>query len=230
MEIPALSPSEGYLDAALELAHRHGALLVLDEIVTGFRYALGGAQELFDFTPDLACFGKGMANGYPLAAVVGREQPMRAFEEVFFSMTYSGETVSLAAAMATIEVLRSEPVLEHIWARGAELREGIERLAAAVDFGVDLLGNPPRSAIAFSDAEGHPSPLLRGLFLQECHTRGVLFGGPIFTTYSHSEQDIARTLDAVEVALGYMDEAHRDGDVEARLRGRPPGVVFRTYT
>jgi glutamate-1-semialdehyde aminotransferase len=229
MEIPAHPPHEGYLEAALDVAHAHGALLVLDEIVTGFRYALGGAQELFGFTPDLACLGKGMANGYPLAAVVGREQSMRAFEEVFFSMTYSGETVSLAAAVATLEVLRSEPVLEHIWARGAELREGIERLAAGVSFGVELAGNPPRSALAFSDAEGEPSPLLRGLFLQECHRRGVLFGGPIFTTYSHSEKDIAQTLDVVAAALERMEEAHRAGDVQGYLQGRAPGVVFRSH-
>ncbi|MFI5009056.1 MAG: aminotransferase class III-fold pyridoxal phosphate-dependent enzyme [Solirubrobacterales bacterium] len=229
MEIPAHPPSEGYLDSALALAHRHGALFILDEIVTGFRYALGGAQELFGFTPDLACLGKGMANGYPLAAVVGREQPMEAFEEIFFSMTYSGETVSLAAAMATLEVLRREPVLEHIWARGAELREGISRLAGGVSFGVDLAGNPPRSALGFRDREGLPSPLLRGLFLQECHKAGVLFGVPIFTTYSHSEGDIAQTLEVVEMALGSMDDAYRGGEVEARLEGRPPDVVFRSH-
>jgi glutamate-1-semialdehyde aminotransferase len=229
MEIPGHQPSDGYLQAALELAHRHGALFVLDEIVTGFRYALGGAQELYGLTPDLACFGKGMANGYPLAAVVGREAPMRAFEEIFFSMTYSGETLSLAAALATIGVLRGEPVLEHIWARGAELREGIRRLAEGVSFGVELAGNPPRSAIGFPGDDGRPSTLLRGLFLQECHRRGVLFGGPIFTTYSHSEQDIARTLEAVEAAFEHMDGAHRHGDVESRLEGRAPGVVFRSH-
>ncbi len=120
MEIPGEPPEEGYLQGALAAAHRHGALFVLDEIVTGFRYALGGAQELYGFLPDMACLGKGMANGFPLAAVVGREEPMRAFEEVFFSMTYGGETVSLAAALATLEVLSTEPALEHIWARGAD--------------------------------------------------------------------------------------------------------------
>jgi glutamate-1-semialdehyde aminotransferase len=229
VEIPTQQPSEGYLQTALELAHRHGALFILDEVVTGFRYALGGAQELFGLVPDLACFGKGMANGYPLAAIVGRAEPMQAFEEVFFSMTYGGETVSLAAARATLEVLRHEPVLDHIWTRGAELREGIRRLAGGVSFGVELAGNPPRSTIGFRDGDGRPSTALRGLFLQECHRRGVLFGGPIFPSYSHSEDDIALTLETVQAAFERMDAAHSRGDVEAHLEGSTPEVVFRSH-
>jgi glutamate-1-semialdehyde aminotransferase len=229
MEIPGQDPAVGYLHGALEATHRHGAVLILDEIVTGFRYALGGAQELFEFVPDLACLGKGMANGYPLAAVVGREPVMRAFEEIFFSMTYGGETVSLAAAMATLETLRQEPVVDHIWARGAELRAGIERLAAEVSFDIELAGNPPRSGLDFRDADGQLSPPLRGLFLQECHKRGVLFGGPIFTTYSHSEDDVARTLETVASAFMGMDVAHRRDDVQGHLEGRPPGAVFRSH-
>ncbi|HEV3093364.1 MAG TPA: aminotransferase class III-fold pyridoxal phosphate-dependent enzyme [Solirubrobacteraceae bacterium] len=245
MEVPAQEPRPGYLQAAVDLAHRHGALFILDEIVTGFRYALGGAQELHGFTPDLACFGKGMANGYPLAAVVGLREPMRAFEQIFFSMTYSGETVSLAAALATLGVLRSEPVLDWIWARGAELRAGIQRLAAQVSFGVELVGNPPRSAVSFyeeaapssahdasragADQARQPSAILRGLFLQECHKRGVLFGVPIFPTYSHSEADIAHTVSVVESAFERMEEAYSAGELQSRLEGRAPGVVFRSH-
>jgi glutamate-1-semialdehyde aminotransferase len=229
MEIPGEQPNEGYLQAAYEATHRHGALFILDEIVTGFRYALGGAQELHGFVPDLACFGKGMANGYPLAAVVGLEEPMRAFEEIFFSMTYAGETLSLAAAIATLDVLCEEPALEHIWARGVELREGIHRLAEEVSFGVDLAGNPPRSAIGFHDGEGRPSTDLRGLFLQECHRRGILFGGPIFTTYSHSQQDVARTLEVIAAAFERMEIAHCRGTVAEHLEGRVPGAVFRSH-
>ena len=207
--------------------------------MTGFRYALGGAQELYGLVPDMACLGKGMANGYPLAAVVGREQPMRAFEEIFFSMTYAGETVSLAAAKATLEVLRCEPVIEHLWARGGELREGLRRLAAEVSFGVELAGNPPRSALSFSgqptgsdgeEGEGAAlATMLRGLFLQECHRHGVLFGVPIFPTYSHTPEDIARTLEVVESAFERMEEAHGAGEVESYLEGRAPGAVFRSH-
>ena len=227
-ELPAAEPPPGYLEAAVDLAHEHGALFVADEIVTGFRYALGGGQELYGFEPDLACLGKGMANGYPLAAVVGREAPMSAFEEIFFSMTYSGETVSLAAARATLEILRREPVIEHIWATGTALRAGIERLAERTSFDVALAGNPPRSSLTFSpQPEGPPSDELRAIFLQETHKRGVLFGVPIFPTWSHDEADVEHTLGAVEAAFERMEAAHAAGDYAAHLEGVPPGAVFR---
>jgi glutamate-1-semialdehyde aminotransferase len=223
MEIPASEPPEGYLQAAIDLAHSHGALFVLDEIVTGFRYALGGAQERYGIVPDLACFGKGMANGFPLAAVVGSADAMQVFERIFFSMTYSGETVSLAAALATLRMLRSEPVVETIWQTGAELRRGLADLIAGAPFAVRLEGNPPRSSLAF------PAPELRGIFLQECHKRGVLFGVPIFPTYRHSEADVRQTLDAAEAAFERMEEAHRTGDYAAHLEGAAPGSVFRSH-
>lgn len=229
MEVPGTEPAPGYLQAAIDLAHEHGAVFILDEIVTGFRYARGGAQERYGVTPDLACFGKGMANGYPLAAVVGSAAAMAPFEEIFFSMTYSGETVSLAAALATLEVIDSEPVLEHIWARGEQLRTGLSELAAEVSFEVTLLGNPPRSALSFGDRPGSESPELRALFLQECHRRGVLFGVPMFPSYSHTEDDVARTVAVVAEAFEQMEAAHLAGDLAARLQGTPPGAVFRSH-
>jgi glutamate-1-semialdehyde 2,1-aminomutase/spore coat polysaccharide biosynthesis protein SpsF len=223
MEIPAGEPPDGYLPAAIDLAHSCGALFVLDEIVTGFRYALGGAQERYGIRPDLACFGKGMANGFPLAAVVGSADAMRVFEEIFFSMTYSGETVSLAAALATLRMLRDEPVIDRIWETGAALRRGLADLIAAAPFGVRLDGNPPRSSLAFE------SPELRGIFLQECHKRGVLFGGPIFPTYRHDETDVRETLEAAAAAFARMEAAHAAGDYAAHLEGDPPGTVFRSH-
>jgi glutamate-1-semialdehyde 2,1-aminomutase/spore coat polysaccharide biosynthesis protein SpsF len=127
-------------------------------------------------------------------------------------------------------MLRTEPVLDTIWATGDALRAGLQRLAAGVAFDVRMVGDPSRSALTFAPSAGAPpSELLRGLFLQECHKRGVLFGVPIFPTYRHDGGDVARTLDAVEAAYALMDAAHADGDYEGRLEGRPPGSVFRTH-
>lgn len=228
MEIPGEDPSPGYLAAALNAAHRHGALLILDEIVTGFRYALGGAQEYYDFKPDMSCLGKGMANGFPLAAVVGSTDAMAAFDSIFFSMTYAGETVALAAAKATIEVLQTEPVIEHIWRVGGDLRSGFSRLGEQVGFEVIMSGNPARSALNFvAQPGGQPSDELRAIFIQETHKRGVLFGVPIFPTFSHDDEDVRQTLAAVEAAFERMETAFLSGDYAAHLEGHPPGAVFR---
>lgn len=223
MEVPGTEPPDGYLQAAIDAAHRRGALFVLDEIVTGFRYALGGAQERYGVLPDLACFGKGMANGFPLAAVVGSADAMRAFEHVFFSMTYSGETVSLAAAAATLRMLRTEPVIERLWATGTVLREGLAELVADVPFDVRLEGNPPRSALVFGSDD------LRGLWLQETHKRGVLFGVPMFPCYRHTDADVRQTLVAAEAAFERMAAAHADGDYARHLEGAAPGSLFRSH-
>jgi glutamate-1-semialdehyde aminotransferase len=228
MEIPGVDPAPGFLAGVKDVAHRHGALLIFDEIVTGFRYALGGAQERFGVTPDLAAFGKGMANGYPLSAVAGRRDVMQSFEQVFFSTTYGGETASLAAARATLDVLRREPVIEHIWSLGARLRAGIERGAAEWRIPLKLHGNPPRSSFTFLDEQGKESFDLKSLFMQETVRRGVLFGGPVFVTWSHTEADIDRTVDACAAAFGVMRRALDAGSVRAALEGEPVGVVFRS--
>jgi glutamate-1-semialdehyde aminotransferase len=155
---------------------------------------------------------------------------MRAFNEIFFSTTFGGEVASLAAAIATIDTLRSQPVLEHIWERGADLRLGIGRLAAAASFGVTLAGNPPRSSLSFQGADGQASEVLRALFLQECHKRGVLFGVPIFPTYSHTPDDIEYTLRVVSDAFERMESALASGEPSRMLEGTPPGVVFRSHS
>lgn len=227
LEVGGENPQPGFLEQVKALAHRHGAVFIWDEIVTGFRLALGGAQEYYGVIPDMACFGKGMANGLPLSAVVGRRDLMKTFERVFFSMTYGGETLSLAAALATLQVLRSEPVIPHLWAQGLKLREGVATAAAAAGVPVKMLGQPPRSALAFFDRSGEESTLVKSLFLQECVKRGVLFGGPVMTTYSHTDRDIARTLDVVGEAMTIVGRA-LDGDGPAKyLEGQPAQTVFR---
>ena len=227
MEQPGSEPEGGFLARVGEVARQHGAVFILDEIVTGFRYARGGAQELYGVIPDLACLGKGMANGYPISAVVGRRDVMMAFEKVFFSTTYGGETIALAAARATLEALEREPVIEHIWRQGRALRRGIEDAAREWHIPLRLGGNPPRSGLVFEDGDGRESSELRTLFMQETVKRGVLFGGPVFISYSHSDADIRHTVDVVTDAFRIMRRALDDGSVGTLLEGESVGTVFR---
>lgn len=227
MEQPGIEPVDGFLSRVGEIAHKHGAVFILDEIVTGFRYAKGGAQEVYGVRPDLTCLGKGMANGYPISAVVGRRDVMMAFETVFFSTTYGGETLSLAAAKATMDVLDSEPVIDHIWRQGRRLRAGILDAAGEWKIPLKLGGNPPRSGVTFQGEDGKDSFELKTLFMQETVKRGILFGGPIFMTYSHTDEDIDRTLDAVSEAFRVMRQALDAGAVAPFLEGEVVGVVFR---
>ena len=227
MEQPGVEPVDGFLGRVGEIAHRNGAVFILDEIVTGVRYAKGGALELYGGVPDLACIGKGMANGYPISAVVGRRDVMMAFEKAFFSTTFGGETVSLAAARATMNVLDREPVIEHLWRLGGRLRQGIEKAAEESKIPVKLNGNPPRSGLVFQNADGKESYELKTLFMQETVKRGILFGGPVFITYSHNDQDIDRTLDAVAEAFRVMRQALDAGAVAPFLEGEIVGTVFR---
>lgn len=222
-------PADGFLQAVRDLTSREGALLVFDEIITGYRLAPGGAQEYFGILPDLACFGKAMANGFPLSAVVGPKEIMRMFDEIFFSFTFGGDTLALAAARATIMEFRTRPVIAHLWETGQRLQDGYNVLAG--EFGVaahtSCIGYPPRTVVTFVDAEGRESLVLKSLLQQECLKRGVLFSGGHNICFSHTEADVDRTLRVYRTALDILADALRAGDAARRLEGPPVQPVFR---
>ncbi len=224
-----VAPAPGFLQQVKELTHAHGALLVYDEIVTGFRWALGGAQAYFGVTPDLACFGKAMGNGFPVAALVGRREVMEVCDEVFFSFTFGGDTVGLAAAKATLEKLTREQVIPHLWAQGQKLQDGYTVLAR--HFGVEryteCVGFPPRTVITFQDEGGAESLVVKSYFQQECLKRGILFSGGQNLSFSHSDADIDHTLRVYRTALELLRDALAAGDVGRRLEGPPVEPVFR---
>ena len=204
-------------------------MLIFDEVVTGFRLALGGAQEYFGVTPDLACFGKAMANGYPIAAVVGRREVMEVFDDVFFSFTFGGETLSLAAARATINEMREKNVISHLWDQGQKLKDGYNVLAQEieVDHLTECIGIPPRTVITFKDEKGAESLVLKSLFQQECLKRGILFSGGQNICYSHTDADIEKTLRVYRSAMKILADAIQSGDARKRLEGEPVQPVFR---
>lgn len=222
-------PPEGFLPDLIELAHRHGALVIFDEIITGFRLRLGGAQEYFGVTPDLACFGKGLANGMPLAAVVGRRDVMQLFEEIFFSYTFGGETLSLAAALATIEVMEREDVIGHLWRQGARLQEECKRIIEAHGIAdrVRCLGYPPRHVFRFFDEGGRESLALKTLFLQETVRRGILTNSAHNISFAHGDAEVSRTLDAYRDVFQVLAQAIHEENVEEYLQAEPVEPVFR---
>lgn len=227
--VGVIEPRDDFLKAVAERTRCAGAVLIFDEVVTGFRLGLGGAQQHFGVTPDLACFGKGMANGFPLAALVGRREIMRKLEEVFFSFTFGGETLSLAAAQAVIREIRSRPVADHLWRQGRALQDGYNRLAK--EFGLEgrtaCVGLPPRTVLTFCDERGEESLALKSLFQQECIRRGILLGGGHNLCYSHSDGDIQEALRVYREGMEILAEAVRQGDAEQRLEGPAVQPIFR---
>jgi glutamate-1-semialdehyde aminotransferase len=222
-------PKPGFLEAVAAATKRHGALLVFDEIVAGFRIALAGAQERFGVTPDLACFGKAMANGMPLAAVVGRREPMEAFDRIFFSGTFGGECLSLAAGKATMEAYDRYKVVDHIWRTGTKLLDGTERLVADYQLGaaIKTLGMPPRSILAFPHEDERESRIRRTYFMQECVKRGLLYMGVNNASLAHGDGEVAFTLGVFGEVMPLFRDALAAGDFERRLAGPPTDPIFR---
>lgn len=224
-----VAPKDGFLSKVKELAHRHGALLVFDETITGFRFSNGGAQGLFDVVPDLATFGKGLANGYPVSAIAGRGEVMRLMEEIFFSFTFGGETLSLAASLATLSKLQRKPILETIRQQGEKVQAGvrarIEQHGAQELFSVG--GHPSWSFFNFRDAGNYSQWQIKTLYMQEMFARGVLIYGTHNMSYAHSEADIAKLLSAYDEILPLVKNAVERGTLEKELRCKPLEPLFK---
>jgi len=222
-------PKEGFLQKLQAVTKRHGALLVFDETITGFRYAYGGAQERFGVTPDLATFGKGVANGFPLAIVAGKREYMKLMEDVFFSFTFGGETLSLAAAKAVMQKMRREPVLDTIHQRGQQIIAGVTALIARHGVGgfCSVSGHPAWSFFNIGDAAPYGAFELKTLYLQEMFARGILILGTHNISYAHSEADVARLLAAYDEILPMLRETVERKDLPRRLHCEPLAPLFK---
>lgn len=224
-------PKADFLKAIREACDKHGALLIFDEMWTGFRVALGGAQEAFGVRADLACFSKAIANGMPLSVLTGRRDVMKLFEkDVFFFTTFGGEALSLAAAKATIEEMRQKPVLETIAKQGRKLKDGY--LAIARETGADFtgcVGQDCRTIMSFTPKTSS-ALYVKSLFQQEMIRRGVLWSGFHNVSFSHGDAEVNAVLDAYREVLPLVKRALDEGTVEKQLRGEPVEPVFRKTT
>jgi len=237
MEAEAVTPpAPGYLQGIKDLCEKQGAVLVFDEMITGFRWHIGGAQRFHGVVPHLSTFGKAMGNGFAIAALAGKRETMRLGglehdqPRVFLlSTTHGAETHALAASLETIRIHRERDVIDFLWRQGERLRKGINQVAEGHGLGgyFEVIGRPCNLVYQTNDRQGKPSQAFRTLFLQEMIRGGIL--APSFVvSYSHSNEDIDRTIDAVDQALSVYARALAEG-VNRHLVGRAVKPVNRRY-
>ena len=232
----AVEPLPGFLADVQKTCKENGAVFILDEMITGFRWHLGGAQKYYGITPDLSTFGKCIGNGFSLGALVGKREIMErggiehAHERVFLlSLTHGAENHCLAAAIETMRTYKREKVVEQLHKQGERLRNGINKVIQELHLEgyFEVLGKAPNLVYATRDPEKNPSQPYRTLFLQETIQRGLV-APSLVVSYSHSDADIDRSIEAIGEALVVYRKALEDG-AEKYLVGRPVKPVFRKF-
>jgi glutamate-1-semialdehyde aminotransferase len=222
-------PDPDFLSEVKTLTHDENAILIFDEVVTGFRTAIGGIQENYGVKPDLACFGKGIANGMPLSAVVGSKDIMSTFDEIFFSGTFNGEALSLAACKATIEELQKVRGLEKISRYGDNLIAGLHKLIN--DNGlkgiIKPVGSGVRSILTFTHEDEQEMLIRRTFFMQECIKRGLLYFCLHMPCVAHGQKELDFTLGVLSDVFPLFAAANQANDFKQRLEGPIVETIFR---
>jgi len=227
--LSSAEPVPGFLETVADLTRAAGALLIFDETVTGFRVHIGGAQGLYGVTPDLAAFGKGMANGFPLSAVVGRRKYMALMEEIFFSTTFGGETLSLAAAREVLDRLVDEQIPARLMELGTVLKNGL--IGLIEDSGCSdvfsVTGHPSWSFLGITAPDTVSQYEIKTLLLQEMFAREILFLGTHNLSAAHSHDHVRQLLDCYRDLLPEIAERARQGRIREALRTDPLQPLFK---
>lgn len=218
------APRPGYLQGVRELCDKYNTLLVFDEMITGFRWSLGGAQEYYDVVPDLATFGKAVSNGMPLSFICGKEKYMKALDYVFFSATFFGETLSLAAAIATIKQLQNKKIFEHIWKYGNIIKKEFKKYCDGLGVDAEVLGMAPRLNFKFNheDEVG-----VRDLFHKEMIKRGIFIGIQFYTIWAMKKRHIDQILQAMRESLEIVAKALKENKLDEYLGGQRSMTIFK---
>jgi glutamate-1-semialdehyde 2,1-aminomutase len=222
-------PKKGYLQNVKDIAKKEGIVLIFDETITGCRFSKGGAQEYFGVTPDLATFGKGLANGFPLSAVVGKEEIMNMMEHIFFSGTFSGETASLAAAKVALSKVDSLNIPDDMFKKGSYLLAELNQLILEQECGdfLSTAGHPSWSFLIIKDFNGYSSFEIKTLFMQETLKRGIITVGTHNMSYAHSFEDIDKLISTYKEVFSILKKALFDNDLLNRLKCEPLVPLFK---
>ena len=212
-------PKDGFLERVRTLADEYEAILIFDETITGFRYSLGGAQTVFGVMPDLATFGKGAANGLPLSIVTGRQDIMTLMEDIFFSGTFGGETLSLAATQAVISKMERHNVPQSLFDKGSYLLEQLDALLEELSLRdlYETKGHPSWSFLVLKAREDRDFWGAKTLFHQEMFKRGIITLGSHNMSYAHSMSDIDYLMSAYREVLPVIKKADEENNFDSML-------------
>jgi glutamate-1-semialdehyde aminotransferase len=220
-------PQKDFLKKVRKLADQNNTILILDEIVTGFRFDIGGAQKYFDIKGDLVCFGKGMGNGLPISAITGPAEFMKRFDDLWVSSTNNPETLSMAGTKAVINEMKEKNTISHCWEIGTKLFNNWNRITEENNLNIKMIGYPIRMKIECKNSQDKISESLKALFLQEMVKKGIFFPpGQCFLSYSHSDDDINHTLQKLEQSCQEIKNKVKDDDYQAHLEGMPPQIIW----
>ncbi|MFA6552384.1 MAG: aminotransferase class III-fold pyridoxal phosphate-dependent enzyme [Candidatus Paceibacterota bacterium] len=220
---------DNFLQNVKDLAHKNGALFILDEVITGFRYGLGGAQKLFGVIPDLATFGKSMANGMPISALVGKKEYMEKVGDIFYSFTNGGETLSLAAAIATIKEMEKKKVIDYIWKIGKYLQDGTNDLLkknGLSDF-ISVKGKPCWQVFSIHEYGGFTDLEIKSYLQQEILKAGYLWYGQHNISFSHTKKDFDGLLKTYSIVFPKLKELLDSKTLKENLEGGLITNIFK---
>ena len=222
-------PEHGFLEIVQQLTLKAGALLIFDETITGFRFAKGGAQELFGVTPDLSTFGKGMANGFPISAVVGRRDVMIEMEEIFFSGTFGGELLSLAATKAVLERHLKEDVCGKLFDSGSSLSKQTEQAISKYQLGavLKLTGHPTWKFLNWQETDEYSADEIKTFFMQESFKRGLLVLSTHNVTLAHSSKVVKQIGTIYDEVFSEISRAIDHLTLREELQVEPLKPLFK---
>ena len=217
--------SPGFLKKLRDFCNRHDTILIFDEIIMGFRHALAGGQEYYGVTPDLATYSKGMANGYPISALIGKREIMKEISQLQVSGTFFGDIMGMNMALNVLNFYQNpkSKVIEHLWWVGNKLCDGIAKLIVETSLTdiVYLKGFGPWSSFVWSDRD------YEAFFLQEIFDRGVFYNRDHFAMYSHTEKDIEHTLNVYGETMRAIAHFRKVGlNIKIEIRGELDRGLF----
>ena len=221
-------PKNNFLKRVRKIADENNALLILDEIVTGFRFDLGGAQKFFDVKGDFVCFGKGMSNGLPLSAITGPEEFMKKFDSLWVSSSNNSEILSIAGTIAVINEMKEKNTISHCWKMGTKLFEGWNKIVENNNINAKVNGYPIRMEQVCYDKNGKVSLELKSLLLQEMVKKGIFMSplGAVYLSYSHSNEDIEKTLETLDEVCKIINLKTKNNNYRELLEGEMPKTIW----